>query len=101
MAGLFVEAGVVQITKDDGTTQTALAGETYGWSATTPIELITMDDDAATILKEAVVYTGDKLWNNFREELLLIPAAAVIICLVTDIWFCGGGDVTGNVIVAP
>ena len=101
MAGLFVEAGEVQITKDDGTTQTALPGESYRWSATTPIELIAMNDDEATILAAAVDYTGDDLWNNFREELLLIPAAAVIICLVTDIWFCGGGDATGNVIVTP
>jgi len=102
VAGLFVEKGDVQITKDDGTTQTAHPGEVYRWSATTPIALIPMTPAAATILRDAVDYTGDDLWHNFREELLLIPVAAVVVCLVTDIWFCGGdGDATGNVIVSP
>ena len=103
VVGLFVEKGDVQITRDDGTTKTAHPGEVYRWSATLPIELVPMSPQTATILQEAVDFTGDDLWHGFREELLLIPvAAAVVVCLVTDIWFCGGdGDATGNVIISP
>jgi hypothetical protein len=102
VASIFVESGQVEITQDGAAPFTAVESTAYRWSDSTEIVPIPLGLEAIARLQDAIQYNGDDLWDDFREEtLLVIPVTAVIICLLTDIWFCGGGDATGTVTVSP
>lgn len=109
---LAVERGDVEIdwthAEDPDSTVIVTAGarSVWTWTAVEPPEEEQDTDEALlAAISDGLEHYGDDIWGKSFFETpwpYVTVGGAVLVCILTDIWFCGGdGDATGTVTVTP
>lgn len=83
----------------------ARARSVWTWTETDPPVEEDTDDALFGVISDALEHYGDDVWGKSFFETpwpYITVGGAVLVCILTDIWFCGGdGDATGTVTVSP
>lgn len=108
---LAVDRGGVEIDwthaqdSDSTVVVTAEARSVWTWTEVDPPEREDTDDDLLAAIADGLEHYGDDVWGKsfFKTPWPYVTVGgAVLVCILTDIWFCGGdGDATGTVTVTP
>lgn len=108
---LAVVKGDVEIdwthAEDSDSTVAVMAGprSVWTWTELDPPEEEDTDDVLFAAISDALEHYGDDVWGKslWRTPWPYITGAGglVLVCILTDIWFCGPDDATGTVTVTP
>lgn len=109
---LAVDRGDVEIDwthaeKADSTVVVTAGAQTvWTWTEVDPPEEEEDTDEAVlAAIADGLEHYGDNVWGKSFFETpwpYITVGGAVLVCILTDIWFCGGdGDATGTVTVTP